>query len=313
MSAVYEPRGRGFPPARRGPGHGHIDVVRSLFKLAIYLAAVASGFALLIASQAWSASLAAALLLGVVYAHGLELQHEALHGILFRTARQNRAAGALLGFAMLTTFAETRARHLRHHRHVGTVKDVYDRSCGDFTGARALIAHVCGVRNLPDFAATGMALMRGTYAGPLRGPWRRRARNEFVATAVAAVLLLATMLVLDPRLALWGWAVPALVIAPVVHFFMTAAEHLGRARLAPDLRENTRSYAGALLWDYLVNYDNYHVEHHLFPKLPFHRLPALHARRCAAAGEPRAGYPQAIREVFVGIRACLRAGAPNTG
>ncbi|MEC5293519.1 hypothetical protein VSX64_23335 [Aurantimonas sp. C2-6-R+9] len=46
---------------------------------------------------------AATLGLGLIFAHGLELQHEALHGILLRGETANRLAGSLLGAPMLAS------------------------------------------------------------------------------------------------------------------------------------------------------------------------------------------------------------------
>jgi fatty acid desaturase len=149
-------------------------------------------------------------------------------------------------------------------------------------------------------------LWRGSYCGVLRERACPAARSEFLATALAVAGVLAIAAAIDVRLVVWGWIVPALAIGPVVHFFMTSAEHLGRSPTTMRLEENTRSYATTPLWTYLVHYDNYHLEHHRSPMLPFHRLPALHARRCAAGGES-IGYRRAMREVFGAIRVCMRS------
>jgi fatty acid desaturase len=278
----------------------------SLIKVAIYFASILAAAGVLAVWHDWAVGVAVAVFLGIAYAHGLELQHEALHGILLATPAHNRILGSLLGLPMLTTFTETRAQHLHHHRYVGTPRDVYDRSCRDFSSLRALLVHVFSLDRLLDFPRTLLALWRGSYCGVLRERECRAARSEFVATALALAGLLALAAAFDPRVVVWGWVVPALVIGPVVHFFMTSAEHLGRPSTTMRLEENTRSYATTPLWTYLVHYDNYHVEHHRSPMLPFCRLPALHARRCAAGAES-IGYRRAIGEVFGAIRLCMRS------
>jgi len=272
-----------------------------------YGAAIVGPIALVAAWPQWPVGVAVALLLGVIYAHGLELQHEALHGILLPTQGGNRLIGSLLGLPMLTTFTDTQARHLHHHRFVGTAQDVYDRSCRDFASPGAILAHVLSASRLRDFLATLGALAANRHDPVLKGRARERARTEFVATALTMAALLALAVAVDPRIVLWAWIVPALLVAPVVHFLMTSPEHIGRTRDSRDLAQNARTYLASPLWCYLINYDNYHIEHHLRPTLPFRQLPAFHIERCGPADEAAPNYLQAMREVFRGIGACLQS------
>jgi fatty acid desaturase len=43
---------------------------------------------------------------------------------------------------------------------------------------------------------------------------------------------------------------------------------------------------------------NYHVEHHMFPMVPYHRLPDLHERIKHDLPAPNTSIPQAYREVW---------------
>ncbi|MGP9811489.1 fatty acid desaturase family protein [Rhodopseudomonas sp. NSM] len=274
-------------------------------RLAAYVGAVAALLAAIVVVPGTAAGIAAALLLGIVYAHGLELQHETLHGIFLATEAGNRLAGSLLGLPMLTTFTDTRIRHLHHHRYVGTPQDVFDRSCADFSSRRALLGHVFAVTRLRDFAGTTATLLSGRRHDVLKAHARDRARTEFVATALILLALLVLAAWIEPRLVLWGWIVPALIVAPVAHFLMTVHEHIGRPRLTRRITENSRSYRAPAWWSYLVHYDNYHIEHHLEPGLPFPQLPAFHAER-RRAGADSLTLSQAMAETARGIAACLR-------
>lgn len=278
-------------------------------RLAAYLGSIVVLLAAILITPDWLA-IAAALPLGIVYAHGLELQHEALHGLLLSTERGNRLAGSLLGLPMLTTFTDTRIRHLHHHRFAGTAQDLFDRSCADFASLRATLAHVFSVRRLFDFITMTFAFMCGHPNALFVGRAHARAKSEFVGTAVVLMVLLSLAAMVDAHLVVWGWVVPALVVAPPVHFLMTSAEHLGRSRLSPRAEDHARSYHAPMWWNYLVNYDNYHIEHHLRPALPFHHLPALHADRCRRDGVAPLGYLQAINDVVRAVGDCL--GLPTT-
>ena len=241
------------------------------------------------------------------YAHGLELQHEAMHAILLPGEPANRVAGFLLGAPMLAGFTDMRVRHLHHHRHVGTPADVFDRSCRDFRSWRAIVRHVFEPDRLVHFVATTLAMVQGRRVGPHGRRTLAMARSEQLLLAGLALAVLGAGALAAPRLLLVGWLVPAFVVAPPLHFLMTAAEHLGRDPRSRHLEANTRSYRAPAWWSYLVNYDNYHVEHHLFPTVPFHRLPRLHAER--TCGSPRrSGMRLAAAEVAAAIGACRKGG-----
>jgi fatty acid desaturase len=42
---------------------------------------------------------------------------------------------------------------------------------------------------------------------------------------------------------------------------------------------------------------NYHVEHHMFPMVPYHALPELHKEMKGDCPQPYAGFGQAYREI----------------
>ena len=67
------------------------------------------------------------------------------------------------------------------------------------------------------------------------------------------------------------------------------AEHVGCDE-SPDLLRNTRTTLTNRLVNAIAWQMPYHAEHHLFPNVPFHALPALHAHtRDRVVVEPR-GY-----------------------
>jgi len=46
---------------------------------------------------------------------------------------------------------------------------------------------------------------------------------------------------------------------------------------------------------------NYHVEHHMFPLVPYHALPKLHALMKADCPPPYTSTPQALAEILPAI------------
>ena len=96
-----------------------------------------------------------------------------------------------------------------------------------------------------------------------------------VATAVAAGSFLPLLLIGGPRF--YGtW----------LHVVFGVSQHAGLAEDTLDHRLNSRRIYMNPVSRFLYWNMNYHVEHHLFPMVPFHALPALHEevkQHCAPA------------------------------
>ena len=89
--------------------------------------------------------------------------------------------------------------------------------------------------------------------------------------AVGYGLILASLLVTP--LLFWVWLLPALIGQPALRLYLLA-EHGDCPRVAY-MFENTRTTftnraVRALAWNM-----SYHVEHHVYPAVPFHKLPVL--------------------------------------
>ena len=75
-------------------------------------------------------------------------------------------------------------------------------------------------------------------------------------------------------------------------------QHAGMPENTTDHRANTRTmYLSPLLRFLYVNM-NYHIEHHMYPMVPFHALPALHQRIKAETPPAYPGLWPALREVL---------------
>lgn len=69
--------------------------------------------------------------------------------------------------------------------------------------------------------------------------------------------------------------VPTMVGGPIKHLF-AVSQHVGPVRDVFDYRLNTRTmYPGPVLGFLYMNMQ-YHLEHHLYPNVPYYNLPRLH-------------------------------------
>jgi fatty acid desaturase len=249
-----------------------------LSRVLLYLALVAVCIAV-IALTGPLPSILASLVLGLIYAHGVELQHQALHNTGFASKGWNRFVGFLLGLPMLVSFSDYQHSHLRHHRLLGTADDReffnygYDR----LTSLKPLLRHLLMAGHYRDVARFIAASLLGRLKPDMKRETAVKIRSEyqwmafFLAAAVAASIVFKTTLPLEI------WFLPLLIAIPA-HALIELPEHWGQDHGVLDVRQNTRTIrAGALAYWY-TNGNNYHIEHHWLPSVPNHRLADLHQR-----------------------------------
>ena len=80
--------------------------------------------------------------------------------------------------------------------------------------------------------------------------------------------------------------------------FYGLTQHAGLAEDTLDHRLNSRTVRMNRFHRFLYWNMNFHVEHHMFPTVPFHALPALHEAVKTDFPPPYSGFAQAYREIW---------------
>lgn len=251
-------------------------------KLAALIALWAVGLAVCLAGGWWAGwVLTTSGLLGLAI-----LMHDGAHHLLARGSAWNRWLAFVCGAPALISATAYRYNHTTHHAVTGT-----DDDPGDLTrGARKL--------GLSIRAFTALVLVLGTplfLPSIAIGGWRKadaRGRRqiavEYALIGAAASVAVAT---LPFEVLLHGWLVP-FVLGGFANNLRSLAEHSFTERSDP-LR-NARTVRGSWFTDFVHSNVNHHWEHHLFPGVPWYRLPALRRlleRERLAIGPPEAaGY-----------------------
>jgi fatty acid desaturase len=188
--------------------------------------------------------------------------HDALHGSFARDRRLNDALGAagLLLFAPHASLGFFRWAHMQHHRHTNGAGDP-DRWAHE--GGLTLPLRWATI----DLAYAAHALRRGDDAG------RRHLLGALphLAATLAAVALLAWAGHLREIVLLW--LIPSrltFVLAGALFFWLP---HVGAETTADEdvLRSTTIRLGHEWLLGPLLQFQNYHLIHHLFPALPSRR------------------------------------------
>jgi fatty acid desaturase len=218
----------------------------------------------------WIAALPFCLLAGASL-HGISLfTHEAVHGTLSRNVVWNGVLGALCAMPVLQNFSAYRVLHLRHHKHLGNEGDPDHYE--NYTRWTWMVFCMNWLRLLVGYPVYIVAI---PMLGLKQGTWKDRGLI-LLELAALGVLLVAVWSLHLPGAWLWyGWMVPMLFINTMVNIRGMSQHTL--LEEADDEVRGTRTILTYPLVRFFMCNENYHLEHHLYPGVPWHHLPKVHA------------------------------------
>lgn len=247
---------------------------------------------------------------GVLYGSAMDSRwHECGHGTAFKTSWMNDALYQIASFCMVRNPVVWRWSHARHHTDtiiVGRDPEIVAMR------PPALFRIFLNVFGILD-AINGWGRMMRNAAGQLDPeeasfiPEREQPKVYRVARIWAAIYA-AT---LCSAIAFQSW-VPVLVIGSprlygAWHHVMTGVlQHAGLADNVLDHRLNSRTVYMNPISRFIYWNMNYHVEHHMFPMVPYHRLPELHEKIKHDLPVPNGSILAAYREVWPALKRQLR-------
>jgi len=251
--------------------HGPL-VMRGAAFVVFYL--IGAGGAVLSApriTEPWQWILLAPLyLLAAASLHGISLfTHEAVHGTLARNRWINGVLGAFCAIPVLQNFSAYRVLHLRHHSHLGEDRDpdhyaAYTRWTWLIflmNWGRLLVGYPVYITMIPI-----LGFMHGTAAD------RAGILAEIAATVLAAWLCLTLV---PAQWLLHGWLIPMLFINTMVNI-RGMSQHTLLEHSDDDVL-GTRTILTSPLVRFFMCNENFHLEHHLYPGVPWYHLPRVHA------------------------------------
>ena len=209
-------------------------------------------------------------LLAAASLHGISLfTHEAVHGTLCPNRVLNDALGALCAWPVLQNCAAYKVLHLRHHQHLGLEGD--PDHYANYTHWSWLLFLMNWGRLIAGYPAYITSI-------PILAFRHGRARERFwILFEVACVVILATVVILSPvprGLLIHAWLIPMLIINTLVNVRGMSQHTLLEHHSDPIL--GTRSILTNRLTAFFMCNENYHLEHHLYPGVPWYNLPRLH-------------------------------------
>lgn len=217
---------------------------------------------------------------GVLYGSASDSRwHECGHGTAFRTRRLDEAVYRIASFMVMRDPTASRWSHTRHH--TDTLVVGRDPEIQAMRPARLakLLANFVGLVDVP----VAMRLMVLHVGGRLSAeeadyvPESERPkvfRTARIWFAIYAVVIASAVVS-------GSWLPVVLVGGPALYgrymlYVYGLTQHSGLGENVVDHRLNTRTVRMNVVNRFLYSNMNYHVEHHMFPMVPYHRLPELH-------------------------------------
>jgi fatty acid desaturase len=230
---------------------------------------------------------------GVLIVFLFTLEHEATHKTPFASLVVNEWAGRLAGLLLVLPFEWFRYFHLAHHRWTN-IEGKDPELLGEKPETwRAWVWHVSGLPYWGSQLRLMVALVRGRAEGEYL-PEGAKGRIVTEARWMALGYLCVALSVLWSPLALWVWVVPVMLGQPFLRLYLLA-EHGDCPRVA-NMFLNTRTTFTNRVVRFLAWNMPYHVEHHVWPAVPFHRLPDVHGLMKEELQVTAEGYAAFTRE-----------------
>ena len=239
---------------------------------------------------------------GVLYGSASDSRwHEAGHGTAFRTQWMNQAVYQIACFMIMRNPTAWRWSHTRHHTDTIIVGRDPEIAAPRPVQRLKLFLNFFGLIDVP-IAFAKMVLHsfgqltadEAQYIPESERPQVYRIARIWIwiytltgAAAFGFQSLLPLMLIGLPRL-YGAW----------LHLVFGLTQHAGLAENVLDHRLNTRTVYMNPIFHFLYWNMNYHVEHHMFPMVPYHALPALHEEIKGDTPPVYDGLVEAYREIL---------------
>jgi len=252
----------------------------------MYLLILVAGTALILSwGQGFWLIFLAHIAFGIAFCSSFACEHESVHNTAFKSKGLNNLAARLCGIVQLYPATMFRALHFTHHRHTHIPGKDPEISFGGRPVASvvsSLPMYLSWVSGFPLFLFKFIILFSGVIGMPALArnnifpflPTRVRLQLFIESFYILAIYSIFILLALYVHAGFW-FIFSGLTVGHCILAFYLAPEHNGLPHEG-NIMDKTRSmqvniFVKTLMWNM-----PYHAEHHAYPAVPFHALPALH-------------------------------------
>ncbi|MEO6848960.1 MAG: NADH:ubiquinone reductase (Na(+)-transporting) subunit F [Chthoniobacterales bacterium] len=239
---------------------------------------------------------------GVLYASTSDSRwHEAGHGTAFKTDWMNNALYELSSFMVMREATVWRWSHTRHHSDTIIVGRDPEIAVPRPPNIKKVLRKFFGLLSYPTYFGRLVRHSLGIMAPDEKTyiPEMEFSKIYFKARIhlLIYVGIIALAIATHSILPLLFVGLPTLYGSWLMVFY-GITQHAGLAENVLDHRLNCRTVLTNPIHRYLYWNMNYHLEHHMFPLVPYHALPKLHEAVKADCPEPYPSFLAAYREII---------------
>lgn len=195
------------------------------------------------------------------------LLHEASHRLLFSRPVLNQWIGFLVGVPILLSVSGFRTNHIAHHDRRSSAAQPDDIGANFRDTALSIPFYYFSILVRAYGFITYLPLI-----GLTKGSWKMRAKTLFEYLLIAASCTIVFWQV-PTDVVLKIWIIPLLISAHLTEL-RAVAEHGLTTR--GNVFTATRTVLSNQWLAFIMCNINYHLEHHLFPGVPWYNLPKVH-------------------------------------
>ena len=219
---------------------------------------------------------------GVLYGSASDSRwHECGHGTAFKTRWMNQVVYHIACFMIFRNPVTWRYSHSRHHTDTAIVGRDPEIAATRPPNLKRMALNVFGVIYFYEGWKQMLSLSFDRMSAEVQDyvPSNQRPKACFVARIWLLIHLttIALAIVMQSILPLLVIGLPRLYGA-WHHVIVGVLQHAALADNVTDHRLNSRSIYMNPISRFIYWNMNYHVEHHMFPIVPYHQLPALHEK-----------------------------------
>lgn len=273
--------------------------LRGCIRFATHLAVMAGTGALVWLTEPWWwARIPAMVVHGFTIVTMFAPMHECIHRTAFKTKRLNDVFGWIAGALCFYNATYYWRYHTWHHRYTQDPERDPELSSPPPQTLGEYLLHVSGLPfwfNKPR-ELVRIATGRTGHLAYIPADARRRVALSAASQLALYAALIGVSIATGSSVVLFYWFLPMVLAQPLLRAILIA-EHTGCSSDANGLT-NTRTTL--TLWPVRLLMWNmpFHAEHHLYPSVPFHQLPAAHRELKARLAHVAPSYVAANREVI---------------
>jgi fatty acid desaturase len=273
-------------------------------KLVFSLALIAAGCVAIAITPVWPVDIPVVIVIGLMYAHLVELQHECLHEHAYNQRWLNRLVGFICGIPMMSSFWHYKYEHLRHHAYLGTPqnREFFNYRFRNLDSIPGFLRSCFHLGRYQDVGVNiGRSLLGGLNPRVTKTLAAKKIRTEYVGFAVVLAGTVAASAATSSLLLLVAWVAPTLLVAEPTHFLIELPEHFGlNSQTDPNVLSNTRTVRASRFGRWFTNGNDLHTAHHFHQGVPMARVPELHELIESRIGTIEPSYWSFYRKVIKG-------------